>query len=294
MQDMPLWLNWLNWLVIFLAVIVTMLFAYFGGFSNRWFRSGVDRSIGLNIGDLFIVIGVVLVGMIMFSLTVSCALKLNSEIGGINELNSQLQVALVITGQLMWQLPAALYFFWKGLSREGGLRRVGIRTSHLFKDILVGIIGWLCAVPVILTVLGATGILGSLFKSPPPVFGHELLLILLDSDALLTRGMLLFSAVCLAPVLEEFLFRGFLQTAILDLIGCRWRWVAILTAGFVFVLIHVDAVTWHGLPGLFVLAVVLGWLYEKTGSLWVPVISHACFNLSNICFALLLSDIPVP
>jgi membrane protease YdiL (CAAX protease family) len=43
-----------------------------------------------------------------------------------------------------------------------------------------------------------------------------------------------------------------------------------------------------GLPGLLVLAVVLGWLYERWGSLLPCVLVHALFNSGNCALALLM------
>jgi len=42
---------------------------------------------------------------------------------------------------------------------------------------------------------------------------------------------------------------------------------------------------WQVLPSLFVLAVVLGWLYERTGSLLPSVLVHMGFNAINIALA---------
>ena len=90
----------------------------------------------------------------------------------------------------------------------------------------------------------------------------------------------------IAPLLEEMVFRGLLQTLLIDTLGRRARWTAVLTASLIFALIHAAAVSWHGWPGLFVLGVVLGWLYERTGSLLPCYLAHALFNAANIAAAL--------
>ena len=48
------------------------------------------------------------------------------------------------------------------------------------------------------------------------------------------------------------------------------------------------AADWHALPALFVLSLGLGWLYERTGSLWAVMLMHALFNASQITFTLLM------
>ncbi|NJN06013.1 MAG: CPBP family intramembrane metalloprotease, partial [Rhodobacteraceae bacterium] len=42
----------------------------------------------------------------------------------------------------------------------------------------------------------------------------------------------------------------------------------IIIAGALFSLIHMGGVSWHVLPGLFILGLILGWLYETHRSLW--------------------------
>jgi len=68
------------------------------------------------------------------------------------------------------------------------------------------------------------------------------------------------------------------------------RWAAIVVASFLFALIHLPGVTWHGLPGLFVLSLILGWTYERTGNLYVPIVLHMAYNAANLALALLIVD----
>ena len=62
----------------------------------------------------------------------------------------------------------------------------------------------------------------------------------------------------------------------------RNRWLVVLSAAALFALIHLGPqVAWQGLPVLFVLGIFLGWLYERTGSLWPGIVLHAGFNAIN-------------
>ena len=56
----------------------------------------------------------------------------------------------------------------------------------------------------------------------------------------------------------------------------------VAAAAAVFALVHAEVVSWHALPGLFVLGVVLGWVFERTGSLLPCVLIHAGFNALNL------------
>jgi membrane protease YdiL (CAAX protease family) len=83
-------------------------------------------------------------------------------------------------------------------------------------------------------------------------------------------------AVILAPLAEEFIFRGLLFSGFKK-IGwpkCGWILVSLL-----FALIHASAPIF--LP-LFVFALALTWLYEKTEGLLAPVIAHSLFNAANL------------
>jgi hypothetical protein len=55
------------------------------------------------------------------------------------------------------------------------------------------------------------------------------------------------------------------------------RWIAVIITSVVFALVHP---LWTA-PLIFLLAVCLGYAYERTGSLWVPIVMHAMFNISS-------------
>lgn len=88
-------------------------------------------------------------------------------------------------------------------------------------------------------------------------------------------------AVVLAPVAEEFIFRGLLYPSIKQLGYPR---TALVGVNLVFALIHVDAAAF--VP-LFVLALALTWLYEKTDNLLAPITAHALFNAANLVLLML-------
>ena len=84
------------------------------------------------------------------------------------------------------------------------------------------------------------------------------------------------AAAVLAPVCEEFLFRGFFYA-----VGKRY--LGPLASGFasalLFAAIHESATAF---AGLFVLAVCLTLAYERTGSLLVPIGMHALYNSASL------------
>ena len=91
--------------------------------------------------------------------------------------------------------------------------------------------------------------------------------------------------IAVAPVAEEVFFRGFMYG------GLRSRlpvWAAALISSGIFGLLHyTDPDSIAVVPQLALLGVLLAWLYERTGSLWPPIILHVLNNA--IAFAIVTS-----
>ncbi len=99
-----------------------------------------------------------------------------------------------------------------------------------------------------------------------------------------TVGLWLGAAV-VAPIAEECFFRGLLQTYLVGIVqrgfpGGGGRWIALAAASLVFGLGHFSQA--HAVPALIVLGALFGYAYERTGSLWPPIVMHAAFNLKTL------------
>lgn len=97
------------------------------------------------------------------------------------------------------------------------------------------------------------------------------------------------AVVFIAPIIEEVLYRGMFQRGLSALLGntSRARWTSIIIVSTLFTLMHIPAVPAHALPVLWSLSIGFGVLYERSGALALPIISHVVFNASNIVFAML-------
>ncbi len=96
-----------------------------------------------------------------------------------------------------------------------------------------------------------------------------------------TLGILV---VFVGPFFEEIIFRGWLYGGLKD----DWGDVpALVLSSALFALIHGDA---PGLPALFSLGMVFGWVYRRSGSLWASILVHGFWNATT--FALLISVMP--
>jgi len=136
----------------------------------------------------------------------------------------------------------------------------------------------------------AVSLVSEAFGLDAPEIGHQMLEVMHDSDSVGATAALICSAVVVAPVVEELVFRGLVQSSLLGLFGRAHRWPVILCASAVFTSVHFDAANWQTLPGLFVLSMVLGWLYERHGSLLPSVLVHAGFNVCNIVIMFAVSS----
>ena len=105
---------------------------------------------------------------------------------------------------------------------------------------------------------------------------QELVRFLGSSGSQAARLVVAASAVIAAPVLEEFIFRGFLYGVVRRYAGVT---VGIICNALLFAAIHTHLPSF---AGLFVLAVCLTLAYEWTGSIFVPITMHALFNLVSV------------
>jgi membrane protease YdiL (CAAX protease family) len=85
--------------------------------------------------------------------------------------------------------------------------------------------------------------------------------------------------IFVVPFTEEVIFRGFLQGWLRQKMNPR---LAIAATSLVFAFFHFSSSQgWHNVDlvcALFILSCCLGFLYEKTGSIWAPAALHMTFN----------------
>lgn len=100
-------------------------------------------------------------------------------------------------------------------------------------------------------------------------------------DGLLPRWVVVglwIGALAVAPIAEEFFFRGLLQTFLAGIF--RNRWQAIGLTAIVFGVVHLAQP--QTIVALTALGVLLGYAYERTGSLVPSIMIHAVFNLKTL------------
>ena len=175
--------------------------------------------------------------------------------------------------------------FRAGEDVEGGLRGFGLRFDGAGLALWRGFKVWCFIVPATFLTLAVSSLFAEMLGEQPDQLAHETLKLISQSRDPWAWGVMLFTAVVLAPIVEEVLFRGLIQTVWLQLLGGMYakvnRWWVILPTSLFFALVHAGGVPWYAFGALFVLGCGLGYAYEKTGRLWVPIGLHAGYNLLN-------------
>ena len=180
-------------------------------------------------------------------------------------------MGLIIPVESLTRIGLLIGFAFFFRSRRINLRQsIGLDILPAGQALRWGIVFGCASLPPVLLINLATDRISRLFHFQPSEQDIALLFRTTDSTALLIT--LTIFAVVLAPVFEEFLFRGFAYPALKQRIG-PWPAMAIVSA--VFALSHFHA---PSLPALMLLAIGLVLAYELTGSLITPITMHAVFN----------------
>ncbi len=165
------------------------------------------------------------------------------------------------------------------------LKGFGLNIRTIVKDFFMAIVNLLAVWPIMMAAITMTMFVAELiWGTDYEMQQHQQLELITEYPQLPLRIMIVFVAVVIAPLIEEMLFRGFIQTAIRSFFNIRnSAWPAIAASSVFFATMHEDPGHW---PALFVLGVCLGYSYEKSGSLFRPIFIHLFFNASSVAIAL--------
>ena len=201
---------------------------------------------------------------------------------------------LVMTPLLPWSVedPIAtpiltlLTFGFLALVLVWGGRWAGLRFGQLFGQPPNGVSWWYFALLVISGLLFSMGSFFIVFYPvsllAPDVVSRLLSESLLQTDTALPQTyqwLTVFLAVVFAPVVEEFIFRGFLLQRWAVKWGLRGGMVG---SSLLFGLLHQQNPL-----GLTMFGLVMALLYVRTRSLWMPILAHMLNNLLAVLSELL-------
>lgn len=171
-----------------------------------------------------------------------------------------------------------LIFLFLRLHQTGWGAAFGWRGPKLKSALFTALKFIMVILPVVLLLQGAC--IHLLEKLGWPPADQEAVLMLLKAKAWWVTVYFGVFAVVIAPVAEEFIFRGMLFPFVQQLGFPKLAWFGVSA---LFALIHMNAPTF--VP-LFVFALALTWLYEKTDNLLAPITAHALFNATNLAVLL--------
>lgn len=161
-----------------------------------------------------------------------------------------------------------------------------------YKQLFIGIYTWFAAYPFVLVFSQAVALLVlGIFRKPnlDQVAVSHLKSVLANPLLFLATSVEL---IILVPFIEEFLFRGLLQSWLK--VKFKQATAAILLTSGVFSIFHYAGSQGISnielLSSLFLLSCVLGFLYERQRSLWASMGLHAFFNMISILLIFVAND----
>ena len=269
-----------SWAFMLVGALLVLALHRWGLLRRRAFKAAPRRNVNLHSEDLIIGLGLLVAGPIVLAQFAPSLVE-----SPVDDPSAVEYAQRALAGQAA-MLPLVAFVIWRVTGRPAGLVNFGLISQRPVHHIALGLLALMLAMPIVLGLGEAIQLVGRLIGQPPPEIAHDMLKVVSTSQSSVGIALLLIPAVFVAPVLEELIYRGLLQTALLDLIGTKKRWPVILAASLLFTVMH-TSVAWQAQPILFVLALFLGWLYERTGSLWPPIVLHIGFNSLNFGWVVL-------
>jgi membrane protease YdiL (CAAX protease family) len=168
-----------------------------------------------------------------------------------------------------------LLWAWTDMRRLGpsflpqiGLQQSVIKTSRavMLVFLLLGATHFLAWTyrSIILPLVGQGGIIGG---------GSQMFAHIQETGSVPGMAGFLVLALVVGPVMEEVVFRGYLQSALARRMP---GWGAILITSFVFMAGHGPTILW---PMYFIYSVAWGWIFMHTRSLKTAILIHMLSNL---------------
>lgn len=165
----------------------------------------------------------------------------------------------------------AVVYYFAIYRHHGSKGTLGLALGKVGRYIVTGLGG---GIAVLLMVIASSLVVQRIFSVPGELQPFAQLVV--ETSSLPQLLLLVFLGAILVPFGEELYFRGFLYPALRSRLGIP---LAIIVSALVFGFLHFDLLR---LIPLAVGGAGLAWLYEKTGSLYVPFVAHGFWNLAML------------
>ncbi len=169
----------------------------------------------------------------------------------------------------------ALFFF---LSFLPGYDKKSLGLCSIRRKEALGVVlGYISFLPWYLFLFYCTHLLFALFHLKPQV--QEVALKILSSQGFIW-WFAVATAILVAPLIEEFLFRVFLYGVLREYFGKVW---AVIFTSILFSLMHQNLFAFLPILGL---GIFLQILYEKKQCLWYCILAHSLHNILTLLYLL--------
>lgn len=201
-------------------------------------------------------------------------------------------LAIDTVGQYLFGMIAGigmLFILKRSATDSEAKNNCGLGLSVL--DVPVGLGCFVLAYPFIelLNMLGVF-IYTQTQSEAPTGMGHPTLELLTEQPENYWVWAIVGGAIIGAPIVEELIFRVFLQGALMKWL--KSPWLSIIFTAIIFAGIHrlsSEPQPWHTLLPIFALGLTCGVAYERTKRVGVPITMHICFNALNVMLALMIN-----
>ncbi len=201
--------------------------------------------------DLLVLLGLFFVVSFAVGLAAIVVLLLSGR--GLDDLDPYARARLLALSNFLSLSVLTAAFLWYRSRRRAPRLRIGYGLHGLDFRLLGAAFVLMCALSVLLEPLY------TLLPAPDQNVG---------------RGPWAFAAVVvIAPLFEEWLCRGFLFGSLRERFGVG---ASCLLSALFFGIIHAQPVP---AVNAFFLGLILAWIYERTATLWAPILLHAAHNL---------------
>ena len=156
-------------------------------------------------------------------------------------------------------------------------------NQPVVRDIALGIFTWLIAIPTVIALSQLAEMFTSMFFGKPETDQIAVDALKQSISSPIALITILISILLFAPFLEEYLFRGLLLSWLRNKLGSI---SAIFISALAFALLHFSPKQdWTNIPliiSLFTFGCYLGFVYEKSRSLFSSIVLHVTFNLISV------------
>lgn len=160
--------------------------------------------------------------------------------------------------------------------------------THQIKSCVIGFLTWFASYPIVIVIGQIIAILLLILFNTSPVNQVAVQQLKNTMNYPVQFFTLSLMIILIVPMIEEILFRGFLQNSIRQSYG---RYKGILYSSIIFTLFHFSISQGvrniEILSSLFILSLFLGFIYERQQSLWAPITLHATFNGMSVVMLLI-------